>query len=278
MSRLPNRPRAAILLVSAVFCAGAFSGSPVSEAHGYGHHHHVGIGYYGGWWGGAPWYPWPAWGWGWPYPSGPVVYPGEPPDTAWVDTDVSPGRARVFLDGEEIGKAGSFDGFPDYLAISPGEHRIEFRHPGYRTLRVLLDAERGGFYRIDRQLGRASETAAAEEIPATRAAIPKAAEGESGPPAETDRGPEPPSDGAPGPGLLRLRVEPLDAAVYLDGTFLGTGQDLKDGPGVTISPGFHDIEAVRPGWKIWKSRIEMLAGEERTLRIRLDPEPRGSPP
>ncbi len=71
-----------------------------------------------------------------------------------MDTDVSPEKARVILDGEDIGKADNFDGFPDYLYLTPGEHTIEFRAEGYRALLVRLTAGRGMYYGIDRSLER----------------------------------------------------------------------------------------------------------------------------
>ena len=117
--------------------------------------HHSGpvhLSFYGGFGWGYPWYSY--WGVLPLSRSSAYPYPGQPPEFAVVDTDVSPERARVVLDGEDIGKADNFDGFPDYLYLTPGERTIEFRAEGYRALLVRLTAGRGMYYGIDRSLAR----------------------------------------------------------------------------------------------------------------------------
>jgi hypothetical protein len=96
--------------------------------------------------GGGYWHPSPAWG-------PPVAaIPAGLPDTALVDTDISPEEAEVWLDGERIGTADDFDGFPSYLEVPAGWHRLEFRYPGSRTLRIDLRARPGGYYDFNREL------------------------------------------------------------------------------------------------------------------------------
>ena len=98
---------------------------------------------------------WP-WGYGTYYP--PVYYPYYPvPYSAKIDTDIHPEDAEVWLDGHYIGIADQYDGFPRYLTVSPGRHRLEFRLEGYRTLRIDLRARRGALYRLDRHLREAGD-------------------------------------------------------------------------------------------------------------------------
>ena len=69
-----------------------------------------------------------------------------------VDCDVSPEEARVFVDGHERGEADDFDGYPGYLELRPGRHRIEFRAPGHKTLVYKVDAHRGWLFSIDEEM------------------------------------------------------------------------------------------------------------------------------
>jgi hypothetical protein len=98
-----------------------------------------------------------GWGWGWGYspywygPYGPYgPYGGYygygravSRDWAIVDTDVSPESARVYLDGQYVGTADDFDGYPDYLYLRTGRYRLEFRLEGYETRTISVDARPG---------------------------------------------------------------------------------------------------------------------------------------
>jgi len=98
-----------------------------------------------------------GWGWGWgysPYWYGPY-HPyggyyggygyGRVVSRNWavVDTDVSPESARVYLDGQYVGSADDFDGYPDYLYLRSGRYRLEFRLDGYETRTISVDARPG---------------------------------------------------------------------------------------------------------------------------------------
>ena len=99
-----------------------------------------------------------GWGWGWGYSPywygayGPYYGPyggyygyGRAPSGNWalVDTDVSPESARVYLDGQYVGTADDFDGYPDYLYLRTGRYRLEFRLAGYETRTITVDARPG---------------------------------------------------------------------------------------------------------------------------------------
>ncbi len=78
---------------------------------------------------------------------------------AWslIDTDVEPAKAEVWVDGACAGVVDRFDGWPELLEVSAGWHRIEFRHPGYRTLRIDLEAVPFARLRLERSLRPVSE-------------------------------------------------------------------------------------------------------------------------
>lgn len=99
---------------------------------------------YWGWgwgWGYSPWW----YGYGPYYPYGGYYGYGRAVSRNWaaVDTDVSPESARVYLDGEYVGTADDFDGYPDYLYLKSGRYRLEFRLEGYETRTISVDARAG---------------------------------------------------------------------------------------------------------------------------------------
>jgi hypothetical protein len=83
---------------------------------------------------------------------------GYRPSGNWavVDTDVSPESARVYLDGQYIGTADDFDGFPDYLYLRRGRYRLEFRLEGFQTRTIDVDGRPGVKIDVGEKLPRIS--------------------------------------------------------------------------------------------------------------------------
>ena len=48
--------------------------------------------------------------------------------------NIKPKKTAVFLNGQYIGVAGDFDGYPAYLWLKKGTHQLVFYKDGYRTL------------------------------------------------------------------------------------------------------------------------------------------------
>jgi hypothetical protein len=71
---------------------------------------------------------------------------------AWIDTDVAPEEAEVYLDGTRIGQADDFDGFPDYLYLETGTYRLEFRHPDYETIARDIEVRSGQTVRMNDEM------------------------------------------------------------------------------------------------------------------------------
>lgn len=290
MSSIGQRVIPVALLTIGCLTAGAI---PASAAH---HRPRVSVHVYGGFGFGYPYaffdpvYVYPA-----PYP-----YPVRPPNYSLVDTDISPEEAHVVLDGEEVGTADDFDGFPDYLEVAPGRHVIEFRLDGYRTLRVNLYAGAGVLYRMNRRL-RSGDEAQIEtktygnprDMPRQRHEMrdrerpehdedwnaPDERPDESASPdVEPPRGDEEesPSDESPSPGgrptgtaVILLRLSPPDGAVYVDGRFAGSGSSLAE-KGLRLEPGRHTLEVVKPGFAPYKNALDIRPGEKRHLTVELE--------
>lgn len=86
-------------------------------------------------WGpGWAWYdPW--WSYGPRWGGYPVVYPNATYGSyGALDTDISPERAEVWVDGRKVGLADDFDGFPNYLWLEKGTYDVVFYLPGHVTL------------------------------------------------------------------------------------------------------------------------------------------------
>ena len=73
-------------------------------------------------------------------------------DVGYVDLDVYPVEAEVYLGGEYIGTADEFDSDPDYLQVSPGRHTLELGLEGFLTYRMDLNVRPGATLRIPRNL------------------------------------------------------------------------------------------------------------------------------
>lgn len=105
-----------------------------------------GLGYpWGYYWGPHSWYRYGGWGGPW-YGYGPP--PGYGYDQRYglryeepgaIDLNIKPKRAEIYVDGELVGSAGRFDGFPDYLWLTPGSHEIVLYRDGYATQRRVVD-------------------------------------------------------------------------------------------------------------------------------------------
>jgi len=70
---------------------------------------------------------------------------------------------------------------------------------------------------------------------------------------------------------VHLAVEPDDASVYLDGHFVGTGEDLaRLRGGLLVNPGKHTLAVVRPGREGVEREFEVNPGEDFELAIALE--------
>jgi len=157
-----------------------------------------------------------GWFWGCPGPYGcgsfyGPPYGAPPPNYALVDTDIAPEEAKVSLDGEEVGTADDFDGFPGYLVVSPGKHVVEFRRPGYQNLRFDLQAHAGRYYDLDRKMKRGGEGTETEQI-GEPLPEPPSARGKHEPSARSTTRPRSGADASPAPDEPRGAPQERSAA------------------------------------------------------------------
>jgi hypothetical protein len=276
--------------------------------HGGHHGGHYG-GYYGGYIGigGWGWYGYPGYGYygayGYPgyyggyagYGGYTTVYPAVGATHGALDLDVSPESAQIYVNGDLVGTADDFDGYPTFLWLEKGTYDVVIFAPGFQTLSrqysiyggMVIDVNdslipgketlpedlaskqtvnRDERLRRDRE--NESEVRAYEEATSGSEESAPSDRYDSESAGERDR-----MDARAEPGSLQLEVDPEDASVYLDGRFLGTGRELaRLRSGLIVDPGAHRIEVVRPGRASQQKNFSVSAGEEISLEIELEEE------
>jgi len=242
-------------------------GLPASaEAHGHHGGIYVGVGFGGfyGW--GAPYWGWgaPYWGWGWGWPG---PYYGAPGGGALgyammsgmgaLDVDVKPKQAEVWVDGKYVADARDLDGDPSYLWLKQGSHHVVLYKAGFRSFEGDVDVHVGIIREFKVKLEKGESAPPVRTAPA--------------PPPESPRpeSAEPRVEAAPsGPGGdVRLRVEPRDASVYVDGTYRGSGRDV---PSLRLPAGHHRIELARPGFSSFAKEFDVEADRTIDLQLSMD--------
>ncbi len=247
-------------------------------------------GFYGwGGWGAPFWGGWGPYGWGydgWGYFR---------PDAGAVDLDIKPEKAKIYLDGDYIGVADNYDGFPRYLWLKPGTYEMVIYKEGFETLKRRLKVVAGEVIDMNDRMVP-GESTSPEEIygeedvshdvapPRTlnqtmrerseRPRIPAPVRRSREPGDEVQRGAEPRGeldrvrsagprvDQRGEPGRLELVVSPIDAVVYLDGRLLGSGAELaRLHSAMLVDPGSHTLEVTRPGYETKTLEFEVEPGE-----------------
>jgi hypothetical protein len=246
------------------------------------------------------------WGWGWPYgyygyydyyggypDSGVVLVPPNPAEaessaavtepatsgsatapasgTSPVDLEVSPPSAFVFLNGVLVGSVDEFGRGSDYLYLDAGRYALEFRAPGFRTRTLWLNVSGGNKTLVGLDL-QVDPAAGAERTASPSPGLPHGRRfSPSFGPATSQPGSPAGAVGQPGSTALLLHVSPLDAAVYVDGVLLGTGEHLAQlTEGLAVAPGPHRIDVVAPGHTGKTLQVDAQAGKKLELSVTLD--------
>lgn len=260
-----------------------------SYYHWYPYRYSWWLGYWGwyGWW---DYYPYSGYGPG-PYPYHGAYYARDGgPGMGGLDLDLKPGDTQIYLDGQYIGTADNFDGWPRYLWLEPGDYHFIFWHQGRRPIvreykilpEVVIDVtdrlEPGEATPVEELFPTPTERRDAriqrnlemrqrvEEESAASWRERSARVRRSTADEEWEEGE------AAGESFasLRLRVEPADASVYLDGRFLGTADDLaRLSRGLTVDAGEHTLSVVRPGYEAEEVDFDAESGEEISLEVTL---------
>jgi hypothetical protein len=201
----------------------------------------------------AQWYPgpYPVFG----LPPFPAAFPAD--HIISLRLQITPRDALVFVDGYPAGVVDDYDGVFQRLRLIPGSHELTIYLRGYRTFRQAMYFNPGSGHTIKQTLIPLAPGEPEEPEPTPRP-LPAA---------------PPPAGGAiqPAPaqrGTLALRVQPADAAVYIDGELWRTPQGL-DRLVFQLSEGSHRVRVDKPGLQPFTTEVDVRAGETTNLNVSL---------
>jgi hypothetical protein len=186
-----------------------------------------------------------------------------------LDTDVSPEDAQVYVDGQMVGTADDFDGYPDLLWLEPGTYDVVFYRPGFRTIARQYSIYSGQVIDVEDRM-ETGESIAPEDLQSK-----STVRAEERLRRDAERRAalvQPAWEGPWDAGRLTFLVTPEDASVYLDGRFVGTGKELMAlRAGLVVEPGQHRLDVVRPGFEEASSQVELAEGDDLEVTITLVP-------
>ena len=195
-----------------------------------------------------------------------------------VRLKIKPEHAEVLIDGYYVGTIDDFDGTFQSLKLEPGPASIEVRAPGFESIRFDVRILPGRKITYEENMkagdpGPAPQPPPAARRPPGRVPNPGVAMGRPVPQdRDVEPGPPPEYDGQPPVfGGVRLRVEPRDAQVFVDGYFVGTVDDFDSGRGLPLESGPQDIEIRADGYDPLQLQVRILPDETITYEGDLMP-------
>jgi hypothetical protein len=173
---------------------------------------------------------------------------------------VTPKHAEVYIDGHLAGTVDDFDGFLQRLDVPAGGRELTLYLDGYRTIQQKVLFRPGATLKINYAMEPLPQGSPNELRPQPN---PDAAPVQ-GRPAQLERDRQPQADF----GTLALRVQPRDAAVFVDGEEW-TG---PEGPGpllLELGAGSHDVEVRKQGFTTYRTTVRVRGNESVALNVSL---------
>ena len=202
---------------------------------------------------------------------------------------VDPEQARVYVDGYYSGLVDDFDGLLQRLYLPPGRHEIKLQLEGYQTqrfrvyvpvdhtIKIHYDMVKGtgenpseavvGDREAAEAYTRDSSRETRERYEANRRDRDADDDRDDGDWSDDDQRDRDARGSVGAVAALRLKVEPGDASVYVDGTFQGTAHQSRS---LDLTPGKHRVEVVRPGYRTFERDVEIEAGKPTDLDVTLE--------
>ena len=219
--------------------------------------------------------------WSYPYYYYPYDYVA---GGASLKVNVEPKTAEVYVDGYLAGVVDQFDGMFQSLSVEPGEHEVTVYQPGYRSIVQRLYLSAGSTLRIKGVLEKLAPGEQEEPRPQP-AYQPPRADAQVDPP-QPYRNPEPqalppavpaaerpaaesyPPQGDSRYGQVAIRVQPIDAEVFIDGEPWRTQAGVERLV-VQLPAGTHRVEIRKEGYDPFVTAVEIRRGETAVLNVSL---------
>lgn len=182
-----------------------------------------------------------------------------------------PDDAEVLLNGEFIGLAYEFASEEAPLILTSKDNELVLRKRGYEEVSVDLWEYQGVDIHIEETLTPIEgygDSPVEEEKPVNERNPPKVEEMKEMPPP-----PPPPPEPSAEPVPVTLSIQPVEAAVYLDGKFLAVIPENGKITNLRLAPGEHKVEICKPGFKTISNTISLSEGKPLDLVFSLEKTP-----
>jgi hypothetical protein len=143
--------------------------------------------------------------------------------------------AGVWLDGQYVGYVKDLKG-NGKLVLVPGEHQLQFKLIGYQDVRSTIVVEPGAQSRYRVAMSEAPNVTYPEK-------------------AETAQ--------------LRLSVEPKDAAIFVNGSYVGHVDKFKGRKGMRLAPGTYRFTIALPGYQSFETELTLRASQVYEIKTAL---------
>ncbi len=178
-----------------------------------------------------------------------------------LDLNLRPKKAEIYVDGTYVGVADQYDGFPTYLWLEAGTYEIAFYKEGYETVFRQYTVYPGVTIDVSDRM-RPGEAVLPVPAGTDPAFEPVLGASTSETPAAVPSG---------GDGRIAIAATPGDAAVYLDGHFVGTAAEISElGAGLIVESGDHVVDVVRPGYENQSVPVSVAVDERVDLKLDLN--------
>ncbi len=279
-----------------------------------------GFGYFGGYpyYYYYPYYPYYAYpplyyGPGYGYPDQPdyrMTYPdngsrrGDRDQTAWLNLEIKPAHASIYIDGQYAGEAEDFNGGKKLLPVTAADHNLRIEAEGYQSVSIDLRVNPLQTLHVTRHLERSTAPTGPSAMYPDNAVQPGGPQrtgpalrqpygGKSGP-ASAQASPMPPMnpDSPPEPGnvpevnqptnrneidqstadfgriILKFAAAVPDAIIYIDGRYIGPS-DPNDAQLMIndVPPGSHHVVITRPGYSDFQANVVVKANGSGVVNI-----------
>jgi hypothetical protein len=192
---------------------------------------------------------------------------------AVVRVIATPKDAAVYVDGFYAGTVHDFNDWFQGLPLPPGGHEIVLYFEGYRTVRHSIYLSAGSAFKLRHTMERlpAGELS---DPPAVAPPVPPPPAGTYLPP-RSERAmprsvPAPEHATLPAQGTLSIRIQPIDAEVWIDGERWASSDSGRFM--LQLPAGPHRLEVARSGYRTYSTDVELREGQSVALNVTLTPE------